>query len=107
MICIYFLKPQHDRSYPGVPFVPALNKGSNTEALYVQLMTRIREGIMDGTLRPGTQIPTELELANDYQVSRGTIRQALLALVNEGLLERVRGRGTFVRASPTSARAIS
>ena len=66
--------------------VPALNKGANTEALYIQLMTRIREGIKDGSLRPGAQIPTELELANDYHVSRGTIRQALLTLVNEGCL---------------------
>jgi GntR family transcriptional regulator, arabinose operon transcriptional repressor len=83
--------------------VPALNKGTNSEALYLQLMFHIRQRIMDGSLRPGAQIPTEFDLASEYQVSRGTIRQALLALVNEGLLERARGRGTFVRALPASS----
>ncbi len=79
-----------------------LTKGAGTQALYLQLMTHIRERILDGSFRPGTKIPTELEFANDYHLSRGTVRQALTALVNEGLLERVRGRGTFVRAVPAS-----
>src|SRR5262249_48399131 len=46
---------------------------------------------------------TELDLAEEHQISRGTVRQAMSALVNEGLLERVRGRGTFVRPLPPAA----
>jgi DNA-binding LacI/PurR family transcriptional regulator len=66
-------------------------------ARYAQLMIHFREQILDGSLPAGARLPTELELAAEHQISRGTVRQAMSALVNEGLLERVRGRGTFVR----------
>ena len=66
-------------------------------ARYAQLMNHFRERILDGSLPAGARLPTELELAAEHQISRGTVRQAMSALVNEGLLERVRGRGTFVR----------
>jgi GntR family transcriptional regulator, arabinose operon transcriptional repressor len=82
--------------------LPALDKGAN--ALYAQLIAHIRERILDGTFPPGSKILTELELATDFHISRGTVRQAMTTLVNEGLLERVRGRGTFVCAFPTSRR---
>ncbi len=75
-------------------------------ARYAQLISHFREQILDGSLASGARLPTEIELAAEHQISRGTVRQAMSALVNEGLLERVRGRGTFVRpllpiASPT------
>jgi GntR family transcriptional regulator, arabinose operon transcriptional repressor len=66
-------------------------------ARYAQLMSFFRERILEGSLPAGARLPTELELAAEHQISRGTVRQAMSALVNEGLLERVRGRGTFVR----------
>ncbi len=66
-------------------------------ARYAQLMNHFRARILDGSLPAGARLPTELELAAEHQISRGTVRQAMSALVNEGLLERVRGRGTFVR----------
>src|SRR3954466_4736600 len=66
-------------------------------ARYAQLISHFREQILDGSLAAGARLPTELELAAEHQISRGTVRQAMSALVNEGLLERVRGRGTFVR----------
>ncbi len=79
-------------------------------ARYAQLMSHFRERILDGSLPAGARLPTELELAAAHQISRGTVRQAMSALVNEGLLERLRGRGTFVRpllpiASPSSRAA--
>lgn len=45
---------------------------------------------------PGTRAPSERELAEEFGVSRMTVRQAIDALVVEGVVERVRGRGTFV-----------
>ena len=67
---------------------------------YAQLISHFREQILDGSLPAGARLPTELDLAEEHQISRGTVRQAMSALVNEGLLERVRGRGTFVRPLP-------
>ena len=59
-------------------------------------MTYFRERILDGRLSVGTRLPTDDELADLYQISRDTVRQALALLANEGLIERVQGRGTFV-----------
>ena len=59
---------------------------------------RVREyvrSLLDGA-EPGTPTPSERELVQRFGVARMTVRQALDALVAEGLLERVPGRGTFV-----------
>ncbi len=76
------------------------------ESLYSQLVSMFRTRIASGDLPPGARLPTELELAREYNISRGTVRQAMSVLVNEELLERVPGRGTFVRfasARPTES----
>lgn len=57
----------------------------------------LRQQILDGTYPEGTIIPKELELAAHYSVSRPTIRQAVQNLVDQGLLEKKRKRGTMVR----------
>ena len=72
-------------------------------ARYAQLITHFRQRILDGSLSPGARLPTELELAREHRVSRGTVRHALSTLVNEGLIERVQGRGTFVCQLPQPA----
>lgn len=64
--------------------------------LYFQLKEKIKEKIVNGELEPGDLIPSERELSEKYNISRPTIRQALQGLVNEGLLYREKGRGTFV-----------
>ena len=68
--------------------------------LYQQLYEVLRAQISSGAWRPGDMLPTENSLLDQYQVSRSTVRQALDALVQEGLIYRERGRGTFV-AHPT------
>lgn len=73
------------------------DKGLPVKALYSQLLDEIRGRILAGELAAGTRLPTEFEIAQQYKVSRGTVRQALSLLVNEGLLERIQGSGTFVR----------
>jgi len=65
--------------------------------LYVQLEQIIKSKILTGGFTPGEKIPTETELCETYQVSKVTVRQAILNLVNQGLLIRKQGRGTFTR----------
>lgn len=72
--------------------------------LYYQLENVLREKILSGTLTPGEQLPTESELIEQYGVSRITVRQALGALADEGLIERQQGRGTFVAQRRTRKR---
>jgi GntR family transcriptional regulator len=59
---------------------------------------QVREYVRDllAAAEPGTAAPSERELVAQFGVARMTVRQALDALVGEGLLERVPGRGTFV-----------
>lgn len=68
--------------------------------LYFQVEQIIRGGIESGELRPGDSIPTENELVEKYDVSRATIRQAILSLVNDGFLRREKSKGTFVTKPP-------
>jgi GntR family transcriptional regulator len=56
----------------------------------------IRTALSNGELKPGDMLPTEEELCAAFDVSRPTVRQAIGVLVEEGLLARVRGKGTFV-----------
>ena len=64
--------------------------------LYQQLMSRLKEDIMAGVYPPGARIPSEQLLCDNYGVSRVTVRKAMLDLVQEGLLVRRQGKGTFV-----------
>lgn len=61
---------------------------------YYLLKEQIRGLVRDAT--PGTLIPTERALAEQYATSRTTVRQAIGELVAEGVLGRAQGRGTFV-----------
>ena len=65
--------------------------------VYTQLAYIIKEDIASGRLRPGLRIPSEANLAQEYNVSPMTVRQAVGVLVEEGLVERVHGSGTFVK----------
>jgi GntR family transcriptional regulator len=69
---------------------------ANPLPLYYQLKEVLRQQIRAGHLAPHTAIPSEPELVARYHVSRATVRQALTELVNEGLLYRQHGKGTFV-----------
>jgi GntR family transcriptional regulator len=64
---------------------------------YGWLAALLRSRITGGEWPPGSAIPAESALAREHAVALGTMRQALGVLVEEGLLERVRGSGTFVR----------
>ena len=64
--------------------------------LYRQLLVTLRAEIMNGTYPVHSKIPSEQELCDSYHVSRVTVRTALAGLVEEGMLERYQGKGTFV-----------
>ncbi len=72
-----------------------INK-STPVPLYFQLKQIILDEINSGSLSPGDIIPTELEFAQLYDISRTTIRQAVTELVSDGYLYRQKGKGTFV-----------
>src|SRR5215213_21837 len=75
-------------------------------AAYVQIEEELAERIRTVMLRPGDRIPPERELAEQMQVSRMTVRQALGRLADRGLLVRERGRGTFV-SEPKLVQSLS
>ncbi len=64
--------------------------------IYIQLRELLRTKIEDGEFPPGGVIPSDTALAEQYGVNRLTARNAIDALVKEGLLKRVRGRGVYV-----------
>jgi GntR family transcriptional regulator len=64
--------------------------------LYSRIQEYIAELILSGKLAPETKIQSEREFSEDLGVSRMTVRRALTELVNEGLLERRHGSGTYV-----------
>jgi DNA-binding LacI/PurR family transcriptional regulator len=65
-------------------------------ALYMQLVQQLRAKIESGEWGPGVRVPSETELAREYGISRGTVRQAMVRLHSDGLLERAPGKGTYV-----------
>lgn len=64
--------------------------------LYIQIRKFIREDIANQVLAPGQKLPSEDELAIRFGVSRMTVRQGITDLIEEGILYRRHGVGTFV-----------
>ena len=62
-----------------------------------QLASILRAQIQSGELPPGRIMTSEATLMQEHGLARGTVRKAIDALVQEGLVNRVQGRGTFVR----------
>lgn len=64
--------------------------------LYLQITEILKQKIVRGEIAPEENLPAEPDLCNQFGVARGTIRQALSKLENEGYVRREQGRGTFV-----------
>jgi GntR family transcriptional regulator len=68
--------------------------------LYRQIAEYLYDRILDGTLAPGISIGSEVDLQAKFGVSRVTLRQAIGILVDQGLVVRKQGKGTYVQESP-------
>ncbi len=71
-----------------------INRGSISD----NVMSQLIEAIIEGHLRPGDRIPTELELMEQFGVGRNSIREAIKVLISYGILEIRRAEGTFICA---------
>lgn len=69
--------------------------------LSTTVVETIRQRIIQGQLRPGDKLPAESALEDDFKVSRTVIREALSRLQAAGLVEKYRGKGTYVLTRPT------
>lgn len=70
--------------------MPAVSK-------YERVVEAIREQIRTGQLKPGDALPTTPKLMEQYQVSYGTLRTALVILLAEGVIESRPGEGRYVK----------
>jgi GntR family transcriptional regulator len=86
---------------PSSTGAPTIDKASPVP-YYQQLKEILRADIARRELRPGARLPGDHELCEQYGVSRPVVRQALSELQYEGVLDRVKGRGTFVAPQLTS-----
>jgi GntR family transcriptional regulator len=64
--------------------------------LYEQIKILLTQSLIAGEWKPGEAIPSEMELAQRFRVSQGTVRKAIDALASEHILVRRQGKGTFV-----------
>jgi len=69
--------------------------------LYHQIYLDLRQMIQRGLIPAGGMLPPEMEICHAYSVGRQTVRMAIARLVDEDLVERFAGRGTFVRTQPS------
>lgn len=73
---------------------------------YEQLKGYLLQEVAAGRLRGGDMLPSEKSLANSLQIARNTVRLALAALEKDGVVSRIRGKGTFIN-SPTESQRKS
>ncbi|MDI7259611.1 MAG: GntR family transcriptional regulator [Thermodesulfobacteriota bacterium] len=71
-------------------------KNNESTPLYEQLKKILRQQIEEGEFKPDQLIPSERILCQKYHTSRITVRQAISEMINEGMLYRKQGKGTFV-----------
>ncbi len=69
------------------------------------VLEHIERDLLEGRLGPGDRLPSERDLATEFDVSRLTVRRALDRLEHDGLVYRVQGAGTFV-AAPRIAKSV-
>jgi len=66
------------------------------EPLYITICNDVRSKIQSGEFTYGHRLPSEREMAEFYQIDRKTLRKAISLLIEEGLLVRMQGKGTYI-----------
>jgi GntR family transcriptional regulator len=79
-------------------------EGSNSQPRYLQVASELKRGISDGSWPVGARLPTEVELCEQFDISRFTARAAVRVLALAGLITRRQRVGTVVIATPENAR---
>jgi GntR family transcriptional regulator len=74
----------------------SVEHSANFSPLYQQIKDLLLESLQAGEWQPGQPIPSEMDLAERYKVSQGTVRKAIDALAAENVVVRHQGKGTFV-----------
>lgn len=74
----------------------------NNKTLYGQIADILRERIMSGEFKPGDILPSERELAEEMQVSRIPVREAMKSLEYLGVVKQIRGKGVLVQTADLS-----
>jgi GntR family transcriptional regulator len=70
---------------------------------YASLAQALRARVIAGEWSPGSALPAESQLASEHSVALGTMRRALELLAEQGFIERIHGKGTFVRQGLSGA----
>lgn len=78
---------------------------ANTPRLYQQVATTIERAIGEGQYQPGQRLASERDLAEEFGVSRPTVRRAVIVLEMRGLVESRQGSGVYVRRTSAVAPA--
>lgn len=75
----------------------------SSQRLYRQIADQVAELVRRGEFKPGDRLPSERELSQQFNVSRASVREALIALEIDGLVDVRVGLGVFVNAAPVAA----
>lgn len=90
------MAPSSGAPVPGSAATTSATAGATFSPLYQQIKQLLTSSLDQGEWKPGELIPSEVELAQRFKVSQGTVRKAIDALAAENLLVRRQGRGTYV-----------
>lgn len=66
------------------------------EPIFIQVATQLEDAIFTGAFQEGTQIPSTTEISKQFKINPATVLKGMNMLVDNNLLEKRRGRGTFV-----------
>ncbi|MCQ6560763.1 GntR family transcriptional regulator [Paenibacillus mendelii] len=83
-----------------------MDKKEKRTPLYSQVRDYVRDQIQQGKWKEGHRLPSETQLSRQFDVSRITIRSALTQLVDEGIIYRIQGRGSFVTMNEQSGEPV-
>ncbi|CAI2581811.1 hypothetical protein AKUG0406_05110 [Apilactobacillus kunkeei] len=70
---------------------------NSPEPIFIQVATQLEDAIFTGAFQEGAQVPSTTEISKQFKINPATVLKGMNMLVNNNLLEKRRGRGTFVK----------